>query len=686
MVELFIDTETYCATPINHGTHRYAEGVEVMLFPWAIGDEPPSCWDIAAGEPMPPRLLAALRAADTKIIIHNSGFDRTVLRHWWPKSGLPPVDWSVERINDTMVQALLHSLPGALEKLGAILGISEDQAKLKDGKALIHLFCKPQAFKHKLTKEAFATPKAFREAVAALRAAWPGRATRHSHPAEWQRFKEYAINDVEAMRAIYRKLPAWNYRGAERKTWELDQHINDRGVAVDLGLAHGAIAAADMEQARLADVTQFLTMGDVTAATQRDAMLHHILVGFGIELPDLRSRTVENFLTDNPDAPEDLRELLSVRLMASMTSSSKYKRLIEATSSDGRLRGLLQYCGAMRTGRWAGRVFQPQNLPRTPKHLKKRIAEAIEAIKSGDVDLLFDNVMEVLSACIRGCIVAPAGKKLVVADLSNIEGRKLAWLAGERWKLRAFADYDAGTGHDLYVLAYSRSFNLPPEVVQADNEAGGDMRQIGKVQELALGYQGGTGAFGSMAAIYGVNLPKAKQQAIVKAWRRANAAIASLWGELEDAVRAAINNPGQAFPAGKHLWVQRNGAWLRIRLPSGRYLCYPQPAVGDDGKLSYMGVNQYTRKWERIKTYGGKLVENVTQAAARDVLAHNMHLIEAAGYRIVLTVHDEVICEAPDRPEFNAVHLSSLLSIVPEWAPGLPLASAGFEAYRYRKD
>lgn len=329
------------------------------------------------------------------------------------------------------------------------------------------------------------------------------------------------------------------------------------------------------------------------------------------------------------------------------------------------------------------------------------------------------NIMELCANAVRGCIVAPPGRKLCVADLANIEGRGLVFLAGEEWKLDAFRRYDEGTGPDLYCVAYGRSFGVDPATVK------GQARQIGKVQELGLGYEGGVGAFLTFAAVYNMDLgamadavhrtaDKAvlaeayrmhewteKQrrtthglpqsvwvacEALKIMWREAHPRTVELWKAAHDQTVAAIENPGIAFDIGEHLKVRRDGAWLRLRLPSGRYLCYLQPKVDDKGQITYMGVNQYTRQWGRIKTYGGKLVENATQAFARDVMAANMVAIETAGYDIVLTVHDEVLTETPDEPRYNAEHLGSLLATVPSWAEGIPLAAAGFETYRYRKD
>lgn len=702
---LWGDLETYCEIPINNGTHAYAEGVEVMLFAWAIDDEPVSVWDLTAGEPIPSRLRKAIADPDTILYFHNSHFDRTVLRHVMPELAPP-----VERWRDTMVQALTHSLPGALGALCEVLGVPQDKAKDKEGKSLIQLFCKPRPKNSKLR-----------------------RATSKTHPVEWQRFVAYAGLDIEAMREVYKRLPKWNYQGAELALWHRDQRINDRGVCMDVQLAQAAIEAVDLEQKRLAKRTQVMTDGEVQAATQRDAMIKHIVESYGVELPDMQRSTLERRIAD-PDLPSPVKELLAIRLQASTTSTSKYKSLMKGISSDGRLRGTLQFCGASRTGRWAGRLFQPQNLPR-PTLEQERIDEGIEALKSGCADLLFDNVMELTSSALRGCIMAPAGKKLVVSDLSNIEGRKLAWLAGEAWKLDAFRDYDTlildqsgapiwdaaakdykRRGPDLYKLAYAKAFNISHEDVTKYQ------RQIGKVMELGLGFGGGVAAFLTFALVYGLdleelataalpNIPRDVQReakswydesvkrkatyglservfiacdSLKRLWRRAHPETCDFWYQLERTVRAAIATPKKTLYCG-YLKVRRDGAWLRIQLPSGRALCYPSPSI-EKGNITYMGINSYSRKWQRLKTYGGKLVENVTQAAARDVLAGNMPLIENAGYSIVLTVHDEVICEAPDTDDYTDAALSSLLSTNPTWAPDIPLNAGGFEALHYRKD
>ncbi|EFR7202881.1 DNA polymerase [Salmonella enterica] len=683
---LYADLETFSETPINCGTHRYAEKAEVMLFAYALDDQPVKVWDLTTGQPMPPDLSAALNAPAVMTVWHNGGmFDSVVLRH------ALDIDLPPERIHDTMVQALAHGLPGSLSDLCDILGVESDKAKDKAGRQLIMLFCKPRPKNSKIR-----------------------RATRSTHPEEWKRFVSYAGSDISAMREIYRKIPRWNFTPEERALWCLDQRINCRGVCIDTGLAQSAIAAVEQEQQRLAERTQAMTDNEVQAATQRDAMLRHIAAAFGIELPDMQAATLERRIAD-PDTPPALRELLAVRLQSCTTSVSKYKKLISCVSSDGRLRGTLQFCGASRTGRWAGRLFQPQNLPRSSL-AQPVIDSGIEALKAGCADLVCDDIMQLTSSALRASIIAPPGKKLVISDLSNIEGRMLAWLAGEHWKIAAFRDYDEGHGPDLYKLAYARAFHISPDDVTKDQ------RQIGKVMELGLGYGGGVAAFVTFAAAYALDLdalavaalqgipPGIRQEAkrwydesvkqkktyglsepvfivcdsLKRMWRNAHPETVVFWYELADDVKRAINHPGVTVICRK-LKIRRDGGWLRIVLPSGRAVCYPGIRLVND-EISYMGINPYSRKWQRLRTYGGRLVENVCQAAARDVLAGNMPLIEDTGYSIVLTVHDEVITEAPDTDDFNDTALSALLSTNPEWAPDIPLNAGGFEAYHYRKE
>lgn len=645
---LYLDTETRNEKPLKPGVHKYAETVEVMMAQWAWNDDE----KIEIVEFPDGRMLQELIDKADVIVMHNSPFDRTVVRH------ALGVDIPVHKIHDTMVQALAHGLPAGLAQLCAALGITGDAAKDERGKKLIQLFCKPRPKNMKLR--------------------W---ATKKTHPTEWQWLCEYGGSDITAMRNAYKKMPRWNYPDNPREyaLWCLDQKINDRGISVDTTMAHAAVDAAAAVRKYLNEQVAEDTDGAITNLRQRDPFLAHILEQFGIDLPDLRKATLERRLED-PSLPEEAKELLRARLFASAASVAKYKSLLASVCLDGRLRGTLQFCGAARTGRWAGRLFQPQNIPRTSKKWKKIVKRFIHELVLGVVDLIYEpqDVMDGLVNALRGVLVASKGKKLVASDLSNIEGRMLAWLAGEEWKLKAFS-----RGDDLYILGFAASFGIPVEEVIADEAAGGTMRLIGKVQELALGYQGAVGAFSSMAAVYGLDLPEARILEIVKGWRKANKRIVSFWYDLEDAAKKAIELRGKVVECRRLKLVYKNG-WLNIRLPSGRLLSYPSAKIAD-GKITYMGVNQYTRKWERLHTYGGKLVENCTQAAARDVIAHNMQAAEDAGFSLLMSVHDELVSEVPVDSGLTSDHLSAILATTPPWAEGLPLAAEGFEDDRYRK-
>ena len=631
---LYVDTETYNEAPITVGTARYCETVEIMVIAWAVDDGPVEVIDRTSWSQDDRAFMRAWRDADL-VVAHNAYFDRTGLA---AKGIIRPLNqWQC-----TMAIALSHSLPGALDKLGEIYQLG-DAAKSKEGRQLIQLFCKPRPKTSKIR-----------------------RATRETHPAEWQKFLDYAGQDIVALRALHKKLPTWNCTAAEREAWMLNQEINDRGFLIDQDLAVAAIATCERAKAALQARTEDITGTDLSV--QQRAALQALLREYGVSLPDMTASTLERRLED-PDLPAPVRELIGIRLEMCQTSNAKWPKLLASVSSDGRLRGTSQFCGASRTGRDSGRIFQPLNLPRPPKYLEGD-EQFVDAIKLGVADLVYDNPMEVTSAALRGALVAPPGKKLVVADLNAIEGRVAAWVAGEQWKLDAYA-----RGDDLYVLAYAASFHKPAaDVTKAE-------RQIGKVEELALGFGGAAGAFGTMAAMYGVELPDDEVRAVVKAWRAANPKIVQFWWDLERAVKNITSTVNGTVDLGP-LRIQKQGAWLRIILPSGRSLSYAQPRIEDD-QFTYMGLNQYTRKWERISSYGGKLFENVVQAIARDVLVAAMKRCAANGFDIVLTVYDEIIAEAVMGRTVD--EMISLMTTVPHWAPGLPLAAGGFETQRYYK-
>ena len=685
MKTLWADLETFSRRDIKNGPHQYAEDCYVLLFGYAIDDEPAKVWDLTVTETMPEDLQAALADPEVNTVWHNgANFDVPVLR----KAKNLHVDLPFERVDDCMVKAYSHGLPGALGTLSEVFGLPVDQAKDKDGRRLVLKFCKPN---------------------------FQGRvASRKTDPEDWARFVNYCRLDVEAMRVIYKKLPSWNWGPRDRAQFVIDQRINNRGALMDVELAHAAIDLSERLRLENAEKTRKLTGGEVEAATQRDALLKYILSEYNVKLPDLTRSTIERRLADE-NIPEPVKELLRVRLASTKTSTAKYKKLIACVNSDNRMRGCLQFRGATRTGRYAGRLMQLQNLPR-PTLPQYVIDAGVEAIKGGWAEYLTEPG-ELMSSCLRSCIMATPGKHLVVADLSNIEGRMLAWLAGETWKIQAFRDFDAGHGPDLYKATYGRTFGIRPEDVTKHQ------RQIGKVMELALGYQGGVGAFLTFAAAYSINLDELAKhvrenisysywgqaegsyewykekklthglkrdtfiacEAVKLAWRDAHPAIQKFWADVDKAAVSALK--GVPAKAGK-VWFSKNGSWLRMKLPSGRFICYPGARLEDGGvgtgTFSYMGINQYSRKWERLKAYAGRAVENATQAAAADILIGAMAAIEQAGFEIVFSVHDEFITEAALDKDNS--ELERLMATPPSWAPDLPLAAAGFTSLRYKKD
>lgn len=656
---LFHDLESFCETPIANGTHIYAEAAEIMIHSWAIDDGSVQVWDATDGSDMPGELADALGDADIIVGQNYGNFDRTVLR--WNGIEIAP-----ERIHDVMIQAMSHGLPGSLDKLCAIFKVPVDIAKDKAGKQLIQLFCKPRPKNQKLR-----------------------RATRTTHPIEWQRFLDYAGSDISSLRYLYKILPRWNYPAREHPLWCLDQKINDRGFKVDLDLARGAIEAVELAKAEAEDEVDGITEGRLNSTNQRDALLKELLFEHGVFLPDTQAYTIEKRLEDE-SLPEPVKDLLRIRLMTSSTSTAKYNKIIKAVSHDGRLRGSLQFCGAPRTKRWSGKVFQPQNLPR-PDMDQDDIEAGIEAMKSGCAHLMVDDPMRLAWNALRGLIVADEGRKLVQADLSGIEARVLPWLAGEQWLLDAFRAYDEGRGPDQYMATAARLLGKPIEEVTKD-----ERQSHGKVVVLSCGYGGAAGAFAQFAKLYNVQMSDQEVAAAVRAWRAAHPAIADwdtgFWAKLDFAARQAIRHPGQVFEAGEKIRFERWRNWLRMELPSGGFLSYASPEIVADPRrpgadtISYWGINNYTRKWERIYTYGGKLSADATQSTAREIIAANLPLVEDAGFPIVLTCHDEVVTEPEDREEFSKDRLVNLLITRPGWIDfNLPLAADGFEAYRYRK-
>jgi DNA polymerase len=721
---LYCDLETFSAKDIRAGSHAYAAdpSAEILLWGYAIDDAPAKVWDVTEGS-MPEELRVALDEVARKERRHvwQNGvmFDRVFLSYVMPEIELP-----METLDDTMVMAYQAGLPGSLKELCEVFHLSKDKAKDADGSRLIQIFCKPLPSTWKLD-----------------------RATSKTHPEEWAKFVNYCRLDIESMREVYKKLPAFNRTVKERELQVLDAAINMRGIGVDVEFAEAAIATAERAKKDIDKQVFKLTDGRVVTAGQRDALIQFFFDKYGWQLKDMRKSELEKRMED-PDIPAEMKELIGLRLMGTKTSVQKYKRVVQG-AVDGRLRGCMQFRGASRTGRISGRTFQPQNLPRPLIKSQTEIEEIIEDTKLGILEICYDDVSVPLSSAIRSVIVPAAGNRLCVADFSNVEGRVLAWLAGEEWKLEAFREFDTlqtksgawalpyrdgwfqewavnekgdfiHKGHDLYKLTYARTFGIKPEDVTKDQ------RQMGKVLELALGYQGGPGAFATFAMNFGMDLDDlaktteatieesywiesmgmlkwAKEKKLIRgmsqkawvacnaiksAWRKANSEIESFWYSLAKACQSAIKAKGVAFSAGR-IVCRVSGNYLLMRLPSGRYLVYPAPRLPEEGEMcdfSFMGVNQYTKKWERIPTYSGKLAENSVQGAACDLLLEAGPRLEAAGYHIVMSVHDEYITEIKDDNTRNHREMEQIMSALPDWADGLPLVAAGFEAARYRKD
>lgn len=701
MTKLWIDRETFSELDLTEvGTYQYAEHAHDLLLAYAIDDEPARVWDCTC-EPCPEELFEAMQEAD-EVWAHNAQFDKAV--HNGPaQRHLPRIELS--RWRCSMALALSHALPASLSDLCEVLKVPENLSKLAEGKKLVQLFTRPQPANRKLRI-----------------------ASRHTHPAEWGRFKAYAANDIEAMRESVKRMPRWNWSAEAIAEWHCDQRINERGFAVDRDLARAGAEAAVIEKERIGSQFRDLTAGVVDRPSQRQQFLNYLNTRFGLTLDNTRSDTFQQEIK-RPDLPAECKDLMRLSIAANKTSTAKYAALEPAIQSDDRFRGGLQFAGASRTRRWAGRLFQPQNLPSRGLPDAEVIESYIACLKAvgADVDLFFDNLMLLGAAALRGLVVASLGHKLEVADLSNIEGRMLAWVSGEGWKLKAFREYDAGVGPDLYKVTASIITGIPAMEVPKSLR-----NSIGKVADLASGYMGGVPGYQNFARAYNVKLAdywdalqknvdpalivKARQnfdqwgrdqatsleisdlewvasETCKLAWRARHPATVRFWYSLQDAAKNAIRNWGSVFEVNEHIRVKGithlDQRWLVVRLPSGRYLTYFDPRLVDD-TITYMGEateeGKTTRQWVRVWTHGGKMTGNVCQTLARDILAPSLLEAEARGYTPVLTVHDEVITEVPDTPEFDADGLVRILATNPKWATGLPLAAAGFEAYRYKKD
>lgn len=661
---LNIDIETFSSVDIKKsGLYKYVQSpdFEILLFAYSVNGQPTICVDLAQGEQIPQEILYALGNHLVIKKAYNAAFEWYCLSKYM---GWEPNSW-ISHWRCTMFKGLYCGYTAGLGATAVALGLPQDKRKMSVGSSLIKLFCTP-------TKPTVKN----------------GNRTRtlpHHEPEKWEVFKEYCIQDVEVEKEIDKKLANFPVPDQEQKLWELDQRINAYGVAVDQDLIDGALHINDLTTATLTLEAHNITkLSNPNSAAQ----LSKWLASKGIEVENLQKETVSNLIETLKDDPEhaDVKRALEIRQELSKTSVKKYQAMKDAVCKDGRVRGLLQFYGANRTGRWAGRLVQVQNLPRNHMETLDIARQLVEQKNTKALQFIYGNVPDTLSQLIRTAFIPSPGHVLRVADFSAIEARVIAWLAGEQWRLDVF-----NTHGKIYEASASQMFGVPIErIVKGNPEY--DLRQKGKVAELALGYQGSASALISMGAL-NMGLTEEELPDIVKRWRSANRRIQDLWYSLENAALSVVRT-GQ--PAGvRGLIIARecdimNGLdFLTITLPSGRKLFYVKPYLSENdfGKeaVHYWGLNQTAKKWEKQSTYGGKLVENCVQAIARDCLAVTLMRLDAAGYKTVMHVHDECVLDAPE----GKGSLDEVIEIMKQpisWAPGLPLNAAGFEAYYYQKD
>ena len=656
---LSIDLETFSSVPIaKAGAQKYIQSpdFEILLFAYSLDGAPVEIIDLAQGETIPQWLVAAL--TDPSYIKHayNASFEIGCLSKYM--GPLPLDQWRC-----TMLHGLYCGYTAGLDATGRALGLPDDKKKLSTGKFLIRYFCIP------------CSPSKSNG----------GRTRNYPHhdPARWQLFKEYCIGDVVTEMEILRRLSNFPVPAEVQKQWETDLTINSRGVAVDMELVHGALYIGETTRKQLMDEAMQLSGLDNPNSLKQ--LVKWLEEELDEELTDLRKDTVSRLL-GGKIASDTARRMLEIRQELGKTSTKKYNAIEAAVCADGRCRGLLQFYGANRTGRWAGRLVQVQNLPRTytdPIPLARGLVKRRETAK---LRMLYGSVPDTLSQLIRTSFIAAPDHVLLDADFSSIEARVISWLAGEHWRLEVFK-----THGKIYEASASQMFGVPLELIKKGNPEYA-LRQRGKVAELALGYQGSTGALIKMGAL-DMGLTEEELPEIVQRWRDANKRIRDLWYAMESAAVSVIQS---GVPTGLHnILLARevdhsNGLdFLTIRLPSGRKLYYANPSLGvnqwGNPSLMYKGMDQTTKKWKQIETYGGKLVENCVQAIARDCLAEAIERLEALGYAVVFHVHDEVVIECtPDRADLDRV--AAIMSQPLTWAPDLPLGADGWIGDFYKKD
>lgn len=657
MKHLSIDIETYSSIDIKKaGMYKYAlsDDFQILLFAYSIDFGEVKIIDLAKGEIFPEVIISALN--DKNIIKHayNAPFE------WWclNQAGYKT---SIEQWRDTMFHGLYCGYTAGLGATGTAIGLPQDKKKDTTGKALIKLFCVPC----KPTKKN------------------GGRLRNlpHHEPEKWELFKNYCIQDVVTETGIYERLSNFPVPQEEQELWVLDQKINAYGVKIDTELVRGALNINDIITAELTEeAVQVTGLDNPNSAAQLGKWLKEKT---GQDIENLQKGTVSELIGSLED--KEAVRVLEIRQELAKTSIKKYVAMEEAICPDGRVRGLLQFYGANRTGRWAGRLVQVQNLPR---NYLETLDYAREIVKSQDADflkLVYGNVSDTLSQLIRTAFVPSEGHKFVVADFSAIEARVIAWLAGEQWRQEVFA-----THGKIYEASASQMFGVPIELIKKGNPEYA-LRQKGKVAELALGYGGSSGALIAMGAL-DMGLEEKELPDVVRRWRNANKRITDLWYGIENAVIKLMETGETQGLKGiifsREIDLIYGQDFLTIKLPSGRKLYYPKPHLKENrfgsNALHYFGVNQTTKKWEVQETYGGKLVENIVQAISRDCLAVTLKRLETEGLQTVMHIHDEAVIDADPNVDLDKV--CELMGQPIEWAPGLLLKAAGFESSYYMKD
>ena len=646
MQTLSIDLETYSDQPLaKTGVYRYVESpdFEILLFAYSVDGGPVQQIDLACGEKIPSKILSALEDETVSKWAFNANFERICLSRYlgYPTGDyLEPDSWKC-----SMVWAAYMGLPLSLEGAGAVLGL--EKQKLAEGKDLIKYFCQPCA-----------PTKSNGQRTRNL----PGHA-----PDKWLAFKRYNIRDVETEMSIQARLSKYPVPDSVWEEYHLDQEINDRGVGLDMELVRQAIQMDGRSRSELTQAMKELTSLDNPNSVQQ---MKQWLADNGMETDTLGKKAVAELLKT---APPQLQKVLTLHQQLAKSSVKKYQAMETAVCADGRARGMFQFYGANRTGRWAGRIIQMQNLPQN--HLGD-LSEARELVRAGGFDaleMLYEDVPDTLSQLIRTAFVPQGNRKFIVADFSAIEARVIAWLAGEKWRQDVFAE-----GKDIYCASASQMFGVPVE----KHGVNGHLRQKGKIAELALGYGGSVGALKAMGALE-MGLQEDELPALVSAWRQANPKIVQFWWAVDHAVMDAVTRKTTTKTHGI-IFSARNGM-LFITLPSGRSLAYVKPKIGENrfggDCITYEGVGG-TKKWERIDSYGPKFVENIVQATSRDILCYAMKTLRCCS--IVMHIHDEVVIEADRRMSLQAV--CDQMGRTPPWANGLQLRADGYETDFYKKD